>query len=336
MASWWLPEKAVYTRSPARVDGHPGGVLGHPAHPVDVAEVEGGIDALGEQVHGQGHHVDISRSLAVPEQRALHPVGPGQHGQLGRGHRGAAVVVGVQAEDDRVAVPDGPAEPLDDVGVDVGAVHLDGVGQIDDDRSLGGGLDDGHHRLADLHGEVGLGPGEALGRVLVADVGALEGRLELLAQPGGLDGDVDDAGPVEPEHHPALQLGGGVVEVHDGLTRPDQRLEGAFDELLAALDQHLDGDVVGNQPPFDDLALEVEVGLGGRGEPHLDLLEPDVHQGLEQLELALGVHGVDQRLIAVPKVDAGPLGGPGELAVGPGAVGQGEGAVRPVEMEGHR
>jgi hypothetical protein len=88
----------------AGMDRHPGGVLGHPAHLVDVAEVELRVDALREQVHGQGDHVDVAGALAVAEERALHTVGPGQHRQLGRGHRGAAVVVRVQAEDDRVAV----------------------------------------------------------------------------------------------------------------------------------------------------------------------------------------------------------------------------------------
>ena len=88
----------------ARVDRQPGGVLGHPAHLVDVAEVERRVDPLREQVHGQGDDVDVAGPLAVAEQGALDPVGTGQHGQLGRGHRGAPVVVRVQAEDDRVAV----------------------------------------------------------------------------------------------------------------------------------------------------------------------------------------------------------------------------------------
>jgi hypothetical protein len=222
------------------------------------------------------------------------------------------------------------------VGIHVGTVHLDRVGKVEDDRPLGRGLDHRHDRLADLHGEVGLGPGEALGRVLVADLGAGQRRLELLAQAGGADGDVDDAGPVEAEHHPTLQLRGRVVEVDDGSGCADQGLERALDELLAALDQHLDGHVVGDQPVVDDLALEVVVGLGGRREAHLDLLEADVGQGAEQLQLALGVHGVDQRLVPVPQVHAGPAGSAGELAIGPGPVGEGEGEVGTVEMEGHR
>ena len=85
---------------------------------------------------------------------------------------------------------------------------------------------------------------------------------------------------------------------------PRKRLEGPLDQLLAALDQDLDGDVVGDEPALDDLALEVVVGLGGRGESDLDLLEADVDQRLEQAQLAFGVHGVDQRLVAVAQVDA--------------------------------
>ena len=145
----------------AGVDGQAGGVLGHPAHLLDVAEIEGGVDALGEEVHGQRHDVDVAGPLPVAEQGALDPIGSGQHGQLGGGHRGAPVVVRVQAQHDRVTVLDGAPEPLDDVGVDVGAVHLHGGREVEDDRAVGRRLDDVHDRLADLHGELGLGPGEA-------------------------------------------------------------------------------------------------------------------------------------------------------------------------------
>ena len=64
---------------------------------------------------------------------------------------------------------------------------------------------------------------------------------------GGVDGDVDDALLVQPEDDPALQRRGRVVEVDDGPLGPAQRLEGPLDQLLPALDQNLDGHVVGDQ-----------------------------------------------------------------------------------------
>ncbi len=115
-------------------------------------------------------------------------------------------------------------------------------------------------------------------------------------------------GAIEAEDHPALELGGRVVEVDDCPRGILQRLEGPLDQLFAALDQHLDGHVVGDDPLVDDLALEVVVGLRGGGEADLDLFEPDLGEGPEQAELALGVHRVDQGLIAVTQVDAGPAG----------------------------
>ena len=42
---------------------------------------------------------------------------------------------------------------------------------------------------------------------------------------------------------------------------PDQRLERALDQLLTALHEHLDLDVVGDHPLLNDEALEVEIGL---------------------------------------------------------------------------
>ena len=108
--------------------------------------------------------------------------------------------------------------------------------------------------------------------------------------------------------------------MHDGRACADERLVGALDQLLAALDEHLDGHVLWDEVLFDDQALEVEVRLRCRREADLDLLEADGHERLEQLELALGVHGVDQRLVAVAQVHARPAGGATELGVGPRAV----------------
>ena len=77
--------------------------------------------------------------------------------------------------------------------------------------------------LADLDGVVELGAGEALGRVLVADLGARQRVLQLAAEAGGVDGDLGDAGLVEAEHHPPLQHRRRVVEVDDGPRRAPQR-----------------------------------------------------------------------------------------------------------------
>ena len=123
-----------------------------------------------------------------------------------------------------------------------------------------------------------------------------------------LDRDIDDAGAVELEDDPPLQRGGRVVEVHDRAPSAAQALESARDEVGARLGQNLDGDVLGNQAAFDQLAGEVEVGLGGGRKADLDLLEADLQQLLEHPHLARGVHGLDERLVAVAQVDAAPRG----------------------------
>ncbi len=303
---------------------------------VDVREIEAGIDPLAEEVQGQRDQVHVAGALAVAEQRALDAVGPGHHRQLGGGHGGATVVVRMEGQHDGVASADVAVEPLDLVGVDVGRGHLDRGRQVQDDRPRRRRLPHVHDRLADLDGEVQLGPGEALGGVLVAHVAPGEGPGQLAAEAGGAHGDVDDAGAVQAEDHAALERGRGVVEVDHGPGRPPQGLETALDQLRPRLGEDLDRHVLRDQVLVDELAHEVEVGLGGRREPDLDLLEPAAHEQVEQPPLPRRIHRVDQRLVAVPQVHAAPPRRPSDHPGRPGPVGQRDGRDGPVELERHR
>lgn len=92
--------------------------------------------------------------------------------------------------------------------------------------------------------------------------------------------------------------------------------------MLAGLDEDLDGDVFWNLITLDDFADEVEVRLGGGREAHLDFLVAHLHQQVEHAVLALGAHGVDQRLVAIAQVYGAPLRGVGDLLARPGAVRQ--------------
>ena len=100
------------------------------------------------------------------------------------------------------------------------------------------------------------------------------------------------------------------------------RLEGALDQVLAALRQHLDRDVVGDQVALDQLPDEVEVGLARGRESDLDLLVAHRHEQREHASLALGGHRIDQRLVAVAKIDGAPAGRGFEPTARPLAVGQ--------------
>ena len=113
--------------------------------------------------------------------------------------------------------------------------------------------------------------------------------------------------------------------MRDRPPHPHQALEGALDEMIAGLGEDLDGDVLGDEIVFDEHAHEVEVGLRGRGETDLDLLESHSHQDLEHAQLALAIHRVDERLVSVPQIDAAPCRSAGDGTGGPLAIGQVDG-----------
>ena len=101
--------------------------------------IEFRIDALGEHVHRQRDEADIAGALAIAEERAFDAVSARQHGELGGRHRRAPVIVGMQRNDDAVAVLDIAAEPFDLVGMDIGRRHFDRVGEIEDELLRGVG-----------------------------------------------------------------------------------------------------------------------------------------------------------------------------------------------------
>ncbi len=324
----------------ARVHGQLVAVLDRPPHLVDVAEVDERVDALAEQVEAEGDQADVAGALAVAEQAPLHPVRTGHDAQLGGGHRGAPVVVRVQRQDHAAAaLAQRAVEPLDLVGVRARDRHLHRGRQVQHDGVLRRRLPDVHDRLADVEREVELGAGEGLGAVLPADRGALEELLGVLLAPlRTAHGDVPDAVPVEAEDDPALQGGGRVVEVDQrGAAEADERLDGALDQLLTGLREHLDRHVGRHEVLLDEHPDEVEVGGAGGREADLDLLVAHLDEQPEHPHLAVGVHRVDEGLVAVAQVDAAPLRGAVDRPARPGAVGdldRGERAVAGVLLHG--
>ena len=78
--------------------------------------------------------------------------------------------------------------------------------------------------------------------------------------------------------------------------------------MLAALREHLDGDVVGDEIVVYEPTKEGEFRFGRGGEAHLDLLETYLDEHVEKLEFFFQAHGRDERLIAVAQVYAAPYG----------------------------
>jgi hypothetical protein len=76
--------------------------------------------------------------------------------------------------------------------------------------------------------------------------------------------------------------------VDDGALGAADRLERTVDQVLPALHQDLDRDVVGDHVLLDELPDEVVVGLAGGRESDLDLLVAHLHQQMEHAALALG------------------------------------------------
>ena len=289
----------------ALVDVHAGHALVNLADLGHVAEIEVRVHAVAVHVHGQGDGVHIAGALAVAEEAALDALGTGQHGQLGIRHAAAAVVVRMCGKNNAVTIFQMVGTPFDLVGVDVGHAHLHRDRQVDDHGAVRRGLHDVQHGVADFHGVLRLGAGKAFGAVLKQEV-ALILFAELLDQLGTVDGDLLDLLFGLLEHLLALGDAGGVVEMDDGAGRTLDGLKRLTDDVVAALGQHLDGDILGDTVAVDELAQELVLSLAGGRETNLDLLEADLDQHIVEFQLFVQAHRDDQALVAVAQVHAAP------------------------------
>ena len=68
---------------------------------------------------------------------------------------------------------------------------------------------------------------------------------------------------------------------------------------LPGLDQHLDGNIVRDVAPLDQLAADLILGLTGGGKADLDLLKAKLHKKVEHLNLLFHDHGLNERLVSI-------------------------------------
>ena len=69
------------------------------------------MHALVCHVQGEGDDIDVAVRALVAEKAAFDAVGAGHEAELGGGHRRAAVVVGMEAQDDAVAAGEVAVHP---------------------------------------------------------------------------------------------------------------------------------------------------------------------------------------------------------------------------------
>ena len=206
----------------------------------------------------------------LPNKRAFDAVRAGEQAKFRRRHAGAAVVVRVQADDERIAVLDVPANPFDLIRINIGHGDFDRVRQIQNHLVLRRRLPDVHDRLGNFLGEFHFRHAETFRRILEHDFRALE--------PGQTVFDPSARRCTAMALISSFDLPNttrrcaGEVELYRWMMTffaPIKRFDGALDQILARLHEHLEPHVVRRALFLDEPAVEGELGVGRRRESRL-------------------------------------------------------------------
>ena len=193
------------------------------------------------------------------------------------------------------------------VCIDVRHRKLNCNGQIDDDLVVFCRLPYVQNGVADLQSVLRFGSGEAFGGIFKVEI-ALVLFAVFLTELSARDSDLLDLVLILAENLLALRKTGGVVQMNDSVLAAFQCVESFLDNVLAALSQNLNGDVVGNHILLDKRTAEFIFRLRGSRESDFDFLKADIDQQLEEFQLFAQAHRSDERLISVPEIDAAPGG----------------------------
>ncbi len=214
----------------------------------------------------------------------------------------------MDADGEMLAIFNVIADPLDLIRKHVGSRHFHGCRQIN------------HHRLAHIRTpyivngvdhlgrKVQLSTRKALGRILKGPVSLRVSLGNLLNRFCSIHCDVPDALTIHPENLLALNGGSGIVDMDDRLPRSFQGFISPFDQLRTGLGEHLNGDVIRNPVFFNQLPAEIKVGLACSRKSDFYLLEANFDQKIKKTLLLSNRHGLDQRLIAIAKINRTPSG----------------------------
>ena len=272
-------------------------------------EVDLRVDPLAVQVHTGGHQIHVAGAFTVTQQGAFHPVSASHHRHFSRSHTAAPVIVGMHADDHIIAVLNLFVDQLHLISKHIGGAHLDSGRQVDDHPLALVRAPYRVHRIDHFDGEIGLGGTEGFRGILEAPVGIGLLRGEVTHPFGRPHGNGLAACLVHIEHLLTEGGRGGIVDMHDGVFCTLQRFKGPRDQVFPGLGQYLNVHVIGHQILFDQGTAKVEIDLAGRWEAHLDFLEAQLHQHLEEGAFLSHGHGLDQRLVTVTQVHRRPQGG---------------------------
>ena len=282
------------------------------------------INAVHEQIHRQSDDVDVAGALAIAKQRAFDAIGASHHTKLGCGDSATAIVVRVQRQHKFVAPWHVATEPFDDIAINIGRVALDGCWQVQNYLALDSWLDNLHHRFTNFDRKVGFGERETLWRIFVTHGCANKFALKFATDLCCARCDLDNTWFVETENDTTLQRVDRVVKMHNRPWRAGQTLVCSFKKFATTLHKNLNRHIIRNQILLDQQSHEIKIGLTRGWKTNFDLFESHFDERLEHAQLALWVHWIDQRLIAIAQINRAPQRRFVDDAIWPGAVGEHE------------
>ena len=195
--------------------------------------------------------------------------------------------------------------PFNLVCIDIRCCHLNRCRQIEDDWILHSRLPYFLDCLTDIQRKIKLCTCKALRRILKLDI-AVKAFHILLHHLRTINCNLLDLFTIHIKDHISLQGGCGIVNMDNDILASLNSLKCSLDQMLSALDQDLNLDIIRNQISLNQCSQKIIFNLRSCRETDFDFLESQFHKQIEKFNLLFNNHWLDQCLIAVSQIDTAP------------------------------
>ena len=245
---------------------------------LDIVKVKFRVYTLREHIESKGYNIHIPGTFAIAKQCAFNPFATGHKCKFCSGYRAPSVIMGMQANKNRLTILQIIAKPLYLIGIHIGCCHFNRGRKVNNNRIVRCRFPYVHNCLTNMERKIQLCPGKTFRRIFIAKTGFRIFGSFLPDHRRAFNSKCCDLITTHLKNSPALKCGCGVVKMHHYIFCPFHCLESFLNEVSTCRSEDLNGNIIRDKIILNKSTGKIKFDLRGRWKANLNLFKTNISE----------------------------------------------------------